>query len=69
MKWEDFEKEYPDTSTFTNLIHTNIECPKCGKPLFQRTDIVLTTWPAQYVYKCECGFSGHAFKDWSKRYG
>ena len=66
MKWEEFEKMYPDTSTFTNLVQTNIECPKCGKLLFKRTDIILASWPAQYQYECAfgCGFVGYSHADW-----
>jgi len=67
MKWEDFKEMYPNTSAFTNLVRTDIECPKCGKPLFERTDIVLTSWPAQYQYECTCGFVGYAHADWEAR--
>lgn len=63
MKWEDFKDNYP-TYTFTNKIQTNIECPKCGKRLFERTDIVLTTYPAQYQYECTCGFVSYSHADW-----
>lgn len=30
-------------------------CPECGLELHQ-DNIVLTTWPAQYCYYCDCGF-------------
>lgn len=30
-------------------------CPECGLEL-HRDDIVLTTYPAQYSYYCDCGF-------------
>lgn len=61
MKWEEFKKEYSETVTSTNWEETNIECPKCGRKLFKRTDIVLTTYPAQYQYECNCGWIGYAF--------
>ncbi len=64
MKWEDFNNNYLDTLVSTNLIQTNIECPKCGKPLFKRTDIVLSSWPAQYQYECTCGFVGYSHANW-----
>lgn len=39
----------------------NVKCPECGKPLYKRTDIVLASFPPQYVYRCiECGWSGYA---------
>lgn len=67
IKWEDFEKIYPETSAFTNLVQTNIECPKCGKLLFERTDIVLTSYPSQYQYDCACGFVGYSHRDWENK--
>lgn len=60
MKWEDVEKQYPEMSTCTNLQKTDIDCPICGKKIFKRTDIVLTSYPAQYQYECECGWVGYA---------
>ena len=65
MKWRDFENiYYPPTSTFTNKIQTNIECPQCGKYLFERTDIVLSSYPVQYQYECTCGFVSYSHADW-----
>lgn len=61
MKWEDIEKQYPETWVYTNRELTDIDCPKCGKKLFKRTDIVLTSYPPQYQYECECGFVGYAY--------
>lgn len=61
MKWEEIEKEDPDTSFYTNRIKTDIECPKCKKKIFKRTDIILTSYPAQYKYECECGWVGYAY--------
>lgn len=58
MKWDEFQKYFPDIS---NKELTEIECPKCGKHIWRRTDIVLTTYPPQYVYECECGWSGTAY--------
>lgn len=61
MKWDEFRKQYSETVAVTNREETNIECPKCGRKLFKRTDIVLTTYPAQYQYECNCGWIGYAF--------
>lgn len=60
MKWEDVKKQYPETSRFMNRKKTNIDCPKCGKKIFKRTDMVLTTRPVKYQYECECGWIGYA---------
>lgn len=60
MKWEEFEKQYPQTSSYTNLKETDIDCPRCGKKIFKRLDIVLTSYPAQYQYECKCGWIGYA---------
>ena len=66
MKWEQFKWMSPRAQVFTNKVLTDIECPKCGKYLFQRTDIVLTTYPEQYQYECECGFVGYSFAQWTE---
>lgn len=64
MKWEQFERGNRYTQEYANKVLTNIECPKCGKNLFQRTDIILTSCPCQYQYECECGFIGYSFAQW-----
>lgn len=61
MKWEDVEKQYPQMYTCTNLQKTDIDCPICGKKIFKRTDIVLTSYPSKYQYECECGWVGYAY--------
>lgn len=60
MKWGDIEKEWPDIIFDTNRQKTDIDCPRCGKKIFKRTDIVLTSNPPQYQYECECGWVGYA---------
>lgn len=65
MKWEQFERmNNRYMQEYTNKILTNIECPKCGKYLFQRTDMILTNYPEQYQYECECGFVGYSHAQW-----
>ncbi len=61
MKWEEFIKTPLDQELFSHKILTNIECPKCGKKLWKRTDIVLTSYPPQYQYECDCGWQGSAY--------
>ena len=36
-------------------------CPECGLELHQ-DNIVLTTYPAQYCYYCDCGFRTTSFE-------
>ena len=36
-------------------------CPECGLEL-HKDNIVLTTWPAQYCYYCDCGFRTTSFE-------
>ena len=62
MRWEEFEKQYPQTSSYTNLEETDIDCPRCGKKIFKRLDIVLTSCPVQYQYECKCGWIGYAHR-------
>lgn len=66
MKWEQFKNMGMSETIFPNLAKTNVECPNCGKPLYQRTDIVLTSYPAQYQYECECGFVGYSHAKWNE---
>lgn len=36
---------------------TNVECPVCGKKIYKRVDIVLTSYPPTYRYECKsCGW-------------
>jgi len=65
MKWEQFEQMHLCAQEFANKVLTDIECPKCGKYLFQRTDIILTSYPEQYQYECKCGFVGYSHAKWN----
>lgn len=65
MKWEDFERMYSQTQVYTNKVKTDIECPKCGKRLFFRNDIVLASYPVKFQYECECGFVGYSHIGWT----
>ena len=51
ITWEDFKKnkhyDIPDKYQITDII-----CPKCGKPVFQDTSTILTTYPPKLVYVC-----------------
>ena len=60
MKWSEIENYIPD-DIFSNREKTNIECPKCGKYIYLRTDIILTSNPPKYKYECDCGWTGSAY--------
>lgn len=59
MKWEEFDRMMPIDS-WSKYKETDVECPKCGKKVKMRRDIVLTSYPAQYQYECECGWVGYS---------
>ena len=60
MTWEEHKKRELDLGC-VGLKETEIECPVCGKNLYIRTDIVLTTYPETYVYECRtCDWHGYA---------
>lgn len=64
MTWE----ELLDNSNAVNLngqVKTNIECPKCGRPIYLDNTIILTSYPAKYSYWCACGWTGTAPIKWS----
>jgi predicted RNA-binding Zn-ribbon protein involved in translation (DUF1610 family) len=62
MDWEDFNEQRFPEYLFTKKILTDINCPKCNRKIYMRTDKVLTTYPAQYQYECDCGWVGYSFK-------
>ena len=62
MKWEDFVITASDQVNTERLQLTDIDCPVCGKKIYRRMDIVLTSYPEQYQYECCCGWTGTAFK-------
>ena len=61
MTWEEFHKQIPTQLQYAGRELTDIDCPECGKKIWRRTDIILTTYPAQYRYECDCGWTGTAF--------
>lgn len=59
MKWSEIENYIPEASS--NREKTDIECPKCGKYIYRCTDIILTSYPPQYRYECDCGWVGSGY--------
>ena len=61
MKWEQYEKQMPiKPEEWQYKTQVNVECPKCGKKIWRRNDIVLASYPAKYQYECECGWIGYS---------
>lgn len=63
MTWEELQKlrEMAIESACNGLEITDIDCPKCGKKLYVRTDVILASYPPKREYKCtECGWTGYA---------
>ena len=44
----------------SNREKTDIECPKCGKQVYRRLDLVLTSNPPKTQYECDCGWVGYS---------
>lgn len=65
MKWEDFKESVKESPTFfykDRFKKTNIDCPKCGSPIYRDCSIVLSSIPAQYQYICKnCDWEGTAY--------
>lgn len=60
MKWEEYNDAIQPQRQFSNREQVDVECPKCGKKIWRRNDIVLPTYPAKYQYECDCGWIGYA---------
>ena len=61
--WDEYINEDIYGTWEERYVPVDVKCPKCGKPLYKRTDIILSSYPPQYQYGCkECGWSGFARK-------
>lgn len=59
MPWDEFIGS--KSVQLTNSEPTMLACPKCGKRIYKRTDIILTSNPPKYEYFCEkCDWVGFA---------
>lgn len=59
ITWEQFTR--PEPTNMYDVINrkiTNILCPKCGKLIYKRLDMVCTSLPQQHRYECDCGWIG-----------
>ena len=60
IPWDEFI-ESKEVSVFANAEPTQIACPKCGKRIYKRTDIILTCYPPKHSYFCsKCDWVGYA---------
>ena len=65
MTWEEFNNVMPLLEIHnTDRIQTTIECPRCGKELYKRTDIILPSFPVKYQYECDCGYVNYSCFSW-----
>ena len=60
--WEEFKSLINTYYYSPARTQVNVACPECGRPLWRRNDVVLTTYPEQYQYECDCGWVGTAWK-------
>ena len=67
MEWKDFKDYEYGFAGMPNAVKTDIKCPKCGQPIYMRTDIVLTSYPVQFSYFCDCGWAGYSTRKWSNK--
>ena len=62
MDWNTYQQkrneQYDQLENERYIEKTNIECPKCGKNLYRKADIVIMTNPPKYYYNCSCGWTG-----------
>lgn len=65
MTWEEF-LDVKVEEDFTGQVHTDIECPKCGRKIYLNNMIVLTSYPVKYAYWCSCGWEGTAPLRWKR---
>lgn len=59
MTWEDFLQRRLPCNPVVTRVRTDIECPRCGRKIWKRVDMVLLSNPPQYQYECDCGWTGY----------
>ena len=60
IPWEEFV-EAQGSCQYANAEPTQLACPKCGKRIYKRTDIILSCYPPKRQYFCgDCGWVGYA---------
>lgn len=70
MKWEDFNAITEEAKLeMKGQYKTDIECPKCGAPIYYDSTMVLTSYPEKFKYWCKCGWSATSYKSWARDFG
>ena len=59
MKWDDYIKHELPMYNPVYRVSTDVECPICGRKIWKRMDIILTSYPCEYQYECDCGWVGY----------
>lgn len=65
MTWDEFLNVKVEED-FTGQVQTDIKCPKCGRKIYLNSTLVLTSYPAKYLYWCSCGWEGTAPLRWMR---
>jgi len=62
MEWEEYKNQEKDKfkiSGSNDWVKTEITCPKCGSSVYKNIEVVLTSYPPHYQYKCiSCDWVG-----------
>ena len=61
MTWDEFDKQFDLKNVYfpEKRVITDIDCPKCGNKIYERTDIILPSYPPQRQFECDCGWVGY----------
>lgn len=59
MTWKDYIQRRLPCGPIVTRVQTDVECPRCGRKIWKRVDMVLLSNPPQYQYECDCGWVGY----------
>ena len=59
MTWKDYIQRRLPCNPVVTRVQTGIECPRCGRKIWKRMDMVLLSNPPKYQYECDCGWTGY----------
>lgn len=59
IPWHDWVKS--ENIYYVNAEATQLACPKCGKRIYRKTDLILACYPPKHKYFCgSCDWVGYA---------
>jgi len=61
ITWDEYIAAQHINNLPNMMKRTNILCPVCGKYIYKNLGVILTTYPPQYRYECECGWNEVSF--------